>query len=444
MFDIFERKLLKSIPLYESEGILDAENAKRLRAHIIAKISKPQNIFLSALYILGIFLIASAVMLLLSHKWDDIPSQMRLVLAFAPLLISGIIGYFSLAKKTSWLWGECSASINIFGLALLLSIAGSEYNAMANPCDFLRAVLILSMPAMFIFNSGISAAALSIISVAAVDPSKDALLYSLLCSNIALAVIILFAYKECSKTNPWLKSIALFTAMSCALWVNAWNLPLIAHEQVCYGFRIMTLAAMSAVIFPLASFKCLKFPLRFSSFALGAILIIIVFSACNYSGYSLKEMLSSAYPKSLIENPRFYIYISIFSLLALLEFAGIAKKKDWPYALSTAMFALTVFSALFINNSTYLEIYANAIMLLAALLFFIKGLKLKSYFFMNLALAVLIWQGLIRILGTSSDIYIRSSFCAAIGLCVIIFNVALKKIMDRSKMPENSQDNGGV
>ena len=89
----FERELLKRIPRYEADGLIDRAAAEKLSAHLRASLEGKKPVFFNAVYFAGAILLIVSSCLFVQNIWDELSAGMRLLLAFVPLVISATFGF---------------------------------------------------------------------------------------------------------------------------------------------------------------------------------------------------------------------------------------------------------------------------------------------------------------------------------------------------------------
>ena len=149
----FEKKLLKRLPKYEAEGLIDKQSALRLEQYLNFKISKNTSLFRTSLYFVGILLVFIGICLFVRNIWDLLTTTTHLVFAFIPLMISLGLGSFVLYKQLGTLMRELSGIVNFLATFAMFSIISTTLNIGCNLYNFSLALICLSLPVVFIFRS---------------------------------------------------------------------------------------------------------------------------------------------------------------------------------------------------------------------------------------------------------------------------------------------------
>ena len=110
---LFEKTMLKRIPQYEADGILDSANATRLTEHLKKSVQTEKSYFISAIYFAGVMLILASACLFVINIWDALGTCEHLAMAFVPLLLSGILAY-ALSQKTGGILCENLQGLRIW------------------------------------------------------------------------------------------------------------------------------------------------------------------------------------------------------------------------------------------------------------------------------------------------------------------------------------------
>ena len=128
----FEKELLRRLPKYEANGLIDNQSALRLNEHLKLQISQSTSIFKTSLYFAGFLLIIIGSCLFIRNLWDSLSTTIRLSLAFVPLLMSAALGTFVLYKQMGNLMRELVVSANYLAVFAMLSIISSTLTPCCN------------------------------------------------------------------------------------------------------------------------------------------------------------------------------------------------------------------------------------------------------------------------------------------------------------------------
>ncbi len=149
------RWFLSELPRLQADGVITPETADALDAHYTGRLAadSPHNYFLLILTIIGGLLITCGVILLIGHNWDMLGKTLQITVSFLPLIAGGGISVYTLARKKSQRWRECSALFTAGGAAAAVALLSHIYQTGGDPREYIRLVILFSLPLLYIFNS---------------------------------------------------------------------------------------------------------------------------------------------------------------------------------------------------------------------------------------------------------------------------------------------------
>lgn len=149
------RWFLSELPRLQADGVITPETADALDAHYSGRLAadSPRNYFLLALSIIGGLLITGGVILLIGHNWDMLGKKLQITVSLLPLLAAGGISVYTLARKKSQGWRECSALFTAGGGAAAVALLSHIYQTGGDFQEFMLLVILFSLPLLYIFNS---------------------------------------------------------------------------------------------------------------------------------------------------------------------------------------------------------------------------------------------------------------------------------------------------
>ena len=151
------RAVLKELPTLESEGLISAEQAARIRARY-ADNGQSASRMLVVFAILGGLLVGLGVILIIAHNWDDLPRTMRTVLAFIPVLFGqGLVAFHLLRQKVSVGWREGSAVFLACALCSCVALVSQIYHVSGDLSGYLFTCSLLMLPLLYLPGSFITA-----------------------------------------------------------------------------------------------------------------------------------------------------------------------------------------------------------------------------------------------------------------------------------------------
>ncbi len=200
----FERELLKRIPRYEADWLIDRAAAEKLSAHLRALLEGKKPVFFNAVYFAGAILLIVSSCLFVQNIWDELSAGMRLLLAFVPLVISATFGVCALLLRLHPLLREAAAVANILAagamiclIAAILNLEGNFLNLEGNFRDFSVAMISFALPLVFIFNSRAAAGIAAIWCAVLANPySRDAGVFDALFTCACFAAVGIHAFRN--------------------------------------------------------------------------------------------------------------------------------------------------------------------------------------------------------------------------------------------------------
>ena len=126
----FERELLKRIPRYEADGLIDRAAAEKLSAHLRALLEGKKPVFFNAVYFAGVILLIVSSSQFVQNIWDELSAGMRLLLAFVPLVISATFGVCALLLRLHPLLREAAAVANILSAGAMLCLFAGVFDTL--------------------------------------------------------------------------------------------------------------------------------------------------------------------------------------------------------------------------------------------------------------------------------------------------------------------------
>jgi uncharacterized membrane protein len=149
--------LYAQLPDLISEGILSPETESKLRSRYGELPAPKQGRAAMAVFaILGSILVGLGIILLFAFNWRELPRIARVVLACLPLLVSIVLGAYTLMRRMDSLaWREAVSALMSLCLAGALALIGQTYQIPGDTAEFLVACILLSLPLVYIFDSNI-------------------------------------------------------------------------------------------------------------------------------------------------------------------------------------------------------------------------------------------------------------------------------------------------
>jgi len=134
--------------------VISPETAQAINEYYQNKKPDSGNRLFVVFGILGAILVGLGIILILAHNWDNLSKTIKLFFAFLPLLIGqGLCGFTLLKKSESSAWRESSAVFLFFAVGASISLVSQIYNLPGEMSTFLLTWLLLCLPLIYIMKS---------------------------------------------------------------------------------------------------------------------------------------------------------------------------------------------------------------------------------------------------------------------------------------------------
>src|SRR4051812_11249424 len=155
------RWLLAELPELIANGVLTPEAADALRQHYSSPPSEaPRRLGFILSAILGSLLVGAGVVLLVAHNWDFLSRPIRCGIAFTPLLLSQALAVFVLLRRTgSAAWREAAAILNVAAIGTAIALVSQTYQIQGDFARFILVWMLLALPIVYVFGTGIGLSA---------------------------------------------------------------------------------------------------------------------------------------------------------------------------------------------------------------------------------------------------------------------------------------------
>ena len=148
-----ERWLDEQLPVWEREGIVTVEGARRLRERYPAK---PQTSLAQTLVGgVGALLIGNGLIAVLAYNWDDFPRWVRLVFALGPLAATQAVSWWVLLKDETAKPGqrEAAALAQALAVGAAMALVSQIYNLPGTWTDLVFWWCVVSVPLAWVLRS---------------------------------------------------------------------------------------------------------------------------------------------------------------------------------------------------------------------------------------------------------------------------------------------------
>lgn len=451
---LFERELLKRIPRYEADGLLDSDSAARLAAHLSAVLNRGTSPFFNAVYFAGAILLIVSVCLFVNNVWDGLSVGVRLGLAFVPLAVSFILGLWALLFGRGAFMHELAAVAAIVSFGTLFCLVAGVLNIEDNFHDYSVLMICLSLPLVFVFDSRAAAMVVAIWCSIVADFGYSDNLWGVGDAFFAAAVFaVVFVYTFKNWRDAGIPNFVLGLVVCGYLASLSYNVPEMFVRGFCpllaqpdlpnlYAFYSCAMFGAAAVMLSWASrwggLPLWKVPQLYVGLVLmfGAMTVLNRLS-CFKSGIfcesaeKIVKLHSVSIPAALVLD---FVLVAVFVVWILsLVRALCGREKIWGALIAGLMFPL-YFAALFGRGGYFLfVVLSNAVFFASAAAFAFSGIRRRSFLLLNIGVAMIVWQGFIRLVAMDSAIFFRAAFFGVCGFVLIGANYFLKRRLCNEK-----------
>ena len=161
------RWLRGQLPKLVAGGVINAQSADAIDRHYAAAEARSTNFGFVILAAIGSALVGAGIILLVAHNWDDFSRTTRCGIAFLPLVVAQILGFFVLLRRNdSPAWRESVAILDVATVGTAIALVSQIFQIQGNFANFLRVWMLLSIPIVYLFRANFGAVAYLIGSAA--------------------------------------------------------------------------------------------------------------------------------------------------------------------------------------------------------------------------------------------------------------------------------------
>lgn len=438
---IFEQLLLKKLPDYAAEGLIDPDSRARLDAYLQAQVRAGSAMWWWVLYVLGGILVSVGAILLVRNNWYEFSPATRLFLGAVPFLVSVGLGVWTLARRQDSLWAVFVPLLNIAGVMCAIAVTAQVYQLPPNMHLFLRVVLILVMPLPFLFRTQlVPAVCLVLLSFWAGDVRQMEELWAPLffCAHATLMfAFILRPYGKGGAPFQWLAAAISLVAVCIGLpqvW-ESFDVP----DKPDFRLYYPAMALYLSGIF-LWHVHCARrgrngwgseAVLRWAGIVFFTILLLM--AGCRY-GWRLGEMRPFWQAGTDVWSWLGLAVLSLAALFNTLWLCRIGWRRDeyLPYLVAALA---GVFAPLFLAAGAFPEFLegvlkygANALYIAVVVCFLLDGIRRRRYAPLNTGIAMLLLFVWVRMMEHDFSLLIQAATFISLGIFLIAMNVWLNRL----------------
>ncbi len=440
----FERELLKRIPQYREEGILDAASAERLTARLRESSGGERSFFVRAIYVAGLVLLLTSACLFVRNVWDDLSVSTRLAFAFVPLLLSAMYSVGVILKNGEVAFKEMAAIATASSFCVMLCVIAKVLNLPENTHGFLVVSMLFGATMMWVFRSYIVAGVLSItLAVFSYGGYFEYIDLPLILILFALLLIFTFHDWRNAKVLQMLAGFVVLITFCASIYGivdNFVKYPLIGShliEQLPYRFSILYLCLVYGVCAILLLFASRG---RFANLRFWQMpqLYVGIYSMCaascvmgftKYDGISYCGVVGDVWKMS---PDSVYIFgcllaLTLIAYVAVFVWTCFAKKKNWGVIILSMMFPWASIYFFTPDFRFSIMILSNILLFASGAAFAFSGLKKRDYLWLNIGVGIFIWQGVMRMLVDDWNMVFRAVFFGVCGLTLIAVNYFINR-----------------
>lgn len=146
-------KFIKELPKLIENNIISVEVAQKIEAYYTKNTEPNTNRLFTIFGILGATLVGLGIILIMAHNWDHFPRVIKVILAFAPLLIGQAFVGFSIFKNKSAAWKEASSAFLFFAVGASIALVSQIYNIPGSLEMYLLTWIALCIPLLYLTKS---------------------------------------------------------------------------------------------------------------------------------------------------------------------------------------------------------------------------------------------------------------------------------------------------
>jgi len=138
--------------------VISTDTAQDIQAYYQQRKDNTGNRLFMVFGVLGAILIGLGIILILAHNWDNLSKNIKLLIAFLPLVLGQGLCAFTLFKKSdSSTWRESSATFLLFAVGASIALVSQIYNLSGSLSSFLLTWILLTLPLTYIMRSSMVA-----------------------------------------------------------------------------------------------------------------------------------------------------------------------------------------------------------------------------------------------------------------------------------------------
>ena len=412
--------LEKSAEDWVREGIVDSQTAAAIIKYEQSKKIPTGNLTLVVFAILGAVLVALGISLMVAENWDSIPKLWKTTIAFCPMLIGQILVLLSTYKfKESLAWKEASSAFLFLSVGATIALLSQIFQLQGTITEFLLLWMILVTPILFLTKSKTTNLLYILFATWYVSQTYWGDHQSPLHYLWFLAAMLSFTFWQIiGKPNQrafgmiagWLIPISIAISlgvfmMSAAVWVMLGYMGM---------FQIFILVNNSELWPEPRNWK--------NGLGILGLCGVLVLLFLNSYEWVLSEIVQTLRWSDLMQKPWAIItLVIIFASYLFLATKSFTKKVE-PLNFLLPLFIILIMLAKISSNPALVIILFNAVILIIAIGFIVKGIASKNLLWLNVGLLVFSLLVVLRFFDFHLSFFVRGLAFLILGLGFFLAN----------------------
>lgn len=412
--------LYRQLPELVAKEIIPAESAERLKQHYgPVEGSTGTRTFLLVFGVIGALLIGLGIILILAHNWAQLTRLNRLIISLGLLVLTQIIsGWVLWYKRDGVIWREAAATLQMLMIGAALALVGQTYHLVEDVDSFLLVWMLLSLPLIYLLNSG-ATAVLCVIGITNwasggyFDVSKQ--FVWVLLGGIGPYYYRLLKNSRSTNTFAILSWVLLICFYIC--FAAAFSDRLERMGYLIYS-ALFALTYLTDKLWFAGQGQSGRLP--FTAVGVAGSLIITFILTFNHVW------------RYIIDRDRYPATDGAYGLtvvLLVLVAAGIAKlakeRQDWRFALLPYIIALAYIVRSVDSSQLGALVIMNGCMLGLSISIIIAGVRRRRIGVVNLGMVSIAALIMARFLDVDVSFIVRGVVFVLIGICFLVANVVL-------------------
>lgn len=408
-----EKWMLGEIDAWEKEELISSDVAETLKSRYVPK--KNMGLLTVLFSIIGTVFIGLGIILIGANNWwYALPTAVRTVIAFLPLLLSqALIIYTHLKKRESTAFREGAAILNSAGIFSTVALIHQIFHIPVDLSDYLLICGILTFPSMVLINA---VSPLIVCYWAALNGG-----FCLEGNNAPLITLFLFipcivySVTKFKEENAKSLYLAILTAISVFIYI----LTATIFERDNFSLILLSFMTLLSSL----SFLYEKTGRLYKALSMGGTIITMFTLSTIWLWEDSDAFLGALIP----------VLTAVIMLSALFA-EGVKIKKEKTPSLAFIPFTVFIVRGIWLLFGldkgiapTVFMIIMNLLLLALSVYFITIGVKRVSLIYSNVGMISFCYLVLIRFLDVDLPLLARGFIFLFLGIGFLLFNLYLTK-----------------